>query len=129
MLQQLSMFGSSQKIVAIGLNILARNMLSHFLNVSLVESFKNLMIIFSLVNSGQKKLTKRLCERIDGIHTSSINEYTTHLGLFLKQGFYTTAFVNVSESLFLKILKSHQSIHRGMMITAINRMMYLHKER
>ena len=94
------MFGSSQKIVAIGLNILARNMLSHFLNVSLVESFKNLMIIFSLVNSGQKKLTKRLCERIDGIHTSSINEYTTHLGLFLKQGFYTTAFVNVSESLF-----------------------------
>ena len=129
MLQQLSMFGNSQKIVAIGLNILARNMLSHFLNVSLVESFKNLMIIFSLVNSGQKKLTKRLCERIDGIHTSSINEYTTHLGLFLKQGFYTTAFVNVSESLFLKILKSHQSIHRGMMITAINRMMYLHKER
>ena len=123
------MFGNSQKIVAIGLNILARNMLSHFLNVSLVESFKNLMIIFSLVNSGQKKLTKRLCERIDGIHTSSINEYTTHLGLFLKQGFYTTAFVNVSESLFLKILKSHQSIHRGMMITAINRMMYLHKER
>ena len=55
---------------------------------------------FSLVNSGQKKLTKRLCERIDGIHTSSINEYTTHLGLFLKYGFYTTAFVNVSESLF-----------------------------
>ena len=43
-----------------------------------------LIMISFLVSSAQKKTTKRFCERIDGIHTSSINEYTTHLGSFSK---------------------------------------------
>lgn len=79
---------------------------------------KKYVIAFSQLSANQKKSTKRFCERIDGIHTSSINEHTTHLVTSINSS-RTDDYCYKSDDVFAqRTLKYFQALIQGIWIVS-----------